>query len=91
MTPRTASRMRRKGEPQAPRPIPDEELATTRPDLIEKRLREHTEWAARLEKAPDPGAGLPPAKAQQARHAQLAETGATHRGRGASPGGACAN
>lgn len=68
----TKIRPRRRGEPTAPAIVPDEQLASMRPDEIERERAAHAAWAKRIE-ARDPGAGLAPAQAMAAREGQLAE------------------
>ena len=68
----TNPKLRRPGEPQRPRAVPDEELARLRADQLEERRAENAAWLAHLERN-DPGSRLAPAQAREVRARQLRE------------------
>ena len=61
----------RRGSPNPPKRISDSELESMRPHVIDEKLAERVEWAERIQREPDPGAGLPPKEAETARQRQL--------------------
>lgn len=61
----------RRGSPNPPKKISDAELESMRPHVIDEKLAERVEWVERIQREPDPGAGLPAKQAATARQRQL--------------------
>ena len=61
----------RRASPNPPKKISDAELEAMKPHVIDEKLAERVEWVERIQREPDPGAGLPPKKAATVRQRHL--------------------